>query len=75
MPAAEGGSPVDFAFWIQLQSVAPYDTRFRLVVQAELNMMMKMMIGNKIQGALDKMAEQIAMAFSQAQAGYAPQPQ
>ncbi|MFI3290190.1 MAG: polyketide cyclase [Rikenellaceae bacterium] len=66
------GVPMDFAFWIQLQSVAPYDTRFRLVLKAELNMMMKMMIGKKIQGALDQVAEQIAMAFAQAQAGVRP---
>ncbi|MFI3303474.1 MAG: polyketide cyclase [Rikenellaceae bacterium] len=60
----EGGAPIDFAFWVQLHSVAPYDTRFRLVLQAELNMMMNMMIGGKIQGAIDQVAEQIAMAFS-----------
>ncbi len=67
------GVPMDFAFWIQLQSVAPYDTRFRLVLKAELNMMMKMMIGSKIQGALDQVAEQISKAFAQAQAGVRPQ--
>lgn len=75
VPDGDGGVPIDFEFWVQLHSVSAYDTRFRLVLQAELNMMMNMMIGNKIQGALDKMAEQIAMAFAQAQAGYAPQPQ
>lgn len=74
IPDSESKIPVDFAFWIQLHSVASYDTRFRLVLHAELNMMMKMMVGNKIQGALDKIAEQVAMAFTQAQAGYAPQP-
>ena len=74
VPDSESKIPVDFAFWIQLQSVAPYDTRFRLVLKAELNMMMKMMVGNKIQGALDQIAEQVAMAFAQAQAGYTPQP-
>lgn len=62
---SEGGVPMDFSFWIQLHSAAPYDTRFRLVLHAELNMMMKMMIGGKIQGALDQIAEQVAKAFSQ----------
>ncbi len=67
IPDGDGGVPMDFAFWIQLHSVAPYDTRFRLVLKAELNMMMKMMIGGKIQGAIDQVAEQIAAAFAQAQ--------
>ncbi len=67
IPDGEGGVPMDFAFWIQLHSVAPYDTRFRLVLKVELNMMMKMMIGGKIQGAIDQMAEQIAAGFAQAQ--------
>ncbi len=62
----DGGIPIDFSFWIQLHSVDAYDTRLRLVVQAELNMMMKMMIGNKLQGALDQMAEGIAMALNSA---------
>ncbi|MEG1611988.1 MAG: polyketide cyclase [Alistipes sp.] len=59
------GIPIDFAFWIQLHSVSAYDTRMRLVLNMELNMMMKMMIGNKIQGALDQIAEGIAIAMNQ----------
>ncbi len=62
----EGGVPIDFSFWIQLHSVAPYDTRFRLVLHAELNMMMKMMVGGKLQAGLDQIAEGVANAFSQA---------
>ena len=60
----EGGVPVDFGFWIQLHSVAPDDTRMRLVLRADLNMMMRMMIGNKLQGALDQIAEGIAQAMN-----------
>lgn len=60
----DGGVPVDFAFWIQLQEVAENDTRLRLVLHAELNMMMKMMIGGKLQEALDKIAEGIANGMS-----------
>ncbi len=62
----EGGVPIDFSFWIQLQSVSAYDTRFRLVLHAELNMMMKMMIGGKLQNGLEQVAEGIATAFAQA---------
>ncbi len=60
--------PMDFAFWIQLHSVSAYDTRFRLVLDVELNAMMKMMIGGKIDKGINQAAEGIAAAFAQAQA-------
>ena len=41
----DGGVPMDFAFWIQLQEVSAADTRLRLVLRIDLNMMMKLMIG------------------------------
>ena len=58
------GVPIDFSFWIQLHEVSETDTRIRMVLHAELNMMMRMMIGGKIQEAMDKMAEQIAAALN-----------
>ncbi|MFR9523300.1 MAG: polyketide cyclase [Rikenellaceae bacterium] len=64
--AEDSGVPIDFAFWIQLHSAAPYDTRFRLVLDVELNAMMKMMVGGKIEKGIDQAAEAIAAAFSQA---------
>ena len=65
----DGGVPMDFAFWIQLQEVSAADTRLRLVLRIDLNMMMKMMIGNKLQGALDQIAEGIARAMNAAPQG------
>lgn len=65
----DGGVPMDFAFWIQLQEVSAADTRLRLVLRIDLNMMMKMMIGNKLQGALDQIAEGIARAMNAAPPG------
>ena len=62
---AAGGVPIDFSFWIQLHEVSDMDTRIRLVLHAELNMMMRMMVGGKIQGGLDKAVEGLAMAFNQ----------
>ena len=61
----EGALPVDFAFWLQLHEVSESDTRIRMVLHADLNMMMRMMIGSKIQGGLDKAVEGLAMAFNQ----------
>ncbi len=60
----EDGSPVDFTFWMQLKEVSERDTRMRIVLHARLNMMMKMMIGGKLQQAVDQIAEQIALAFN-----------
>ena len=58
-----GNVPMDFAFWVQLHQVDACDTRLRLVLHAELNMMMKMMIGSKLQQALDQIADGIAGAM------------
>lgn len=63
--ADEGGVPIDFTFWIQLKEVAERDTRVRMVLHAELNMMMRMMIGGKIQSGLDQAVEGLANALNQ----------
>lgn len=60
------GVPMDFAFWIQLQPVSENDTRLRLVLHVELNLMMRMMIGSKLQAGLDQIAEGIARAMNAA---------
>lgn len=62
--AGDDRSPVDFTFWVQLKQVGSYDTRMRLVLHAKLNMMMKMMIGSKLQDGLDQIASQMAKAFN-----------
>ena len=62
----DGGTvPMDFSFWIQLHQVTENDTRIRLVLHAELNMMMRMMIGKKLQSGLDQAVEGFAKAFNQ----------
>lgn len=60
----EGGVPIDFALWIQLHKVDEADTRLRVVLHVELNMMMKMTIGSKLQEAVDRIAEGIAGAMN-----------
>ncbi len=64
--AGDDGSPFDFALWIQLMEVAPADTRMRLVLRVKLNMMMKMMVGKKLETGIDQIADQIADTFNQA---------
>ncbi len=57
-------SPLPFSFWLQLKKVGERETRLRVVLDAELNMMYKMMIGGKLQKAVDTLAEKIAESFS-----------
>lgn len=60
----DGGIPFEFFLWIQLKQVNPNDTRMKITLKAELNMMMSMMVGSKLQEGVDAMAEQIAKAFN-----------
>lgn len=53
----EGKLPVDFVLWIQLINKGPYDTRIRLTLHADMNMMMKMMLKKKIEKGIDQFAE------------------
>ena len=62
--ADEDGLPIDFTFWIQLHEVSSLDTRVRMVLHAELHMMMKMMVGSKLQEGLDKAVEGLAVALN-----------
>ncbi|MFP4665089.1 MAG: polyketide cyclase [Bacteroidales bacterium] len=54
-------SVLPFLFWIQLKEVAAYDTRVRLTIHAEVNMMMKMMLKKQLQKGLDQLVDQMAM--------------
>ena len=54
------GIPMEANFWIQLKEVAPADTRIKLTVKAEIPMMFKFMIKNKLQQGLDQAADMLA---------------
>lgn len=56
--------PFEFYFWIQLHQVSETETRMRLTIHAKLNAMLKMMVGKKLQTAVNDMAEQIANSFN-----------
>lgn len=60
----DGKLPFEFFFWIQLKEAAPYDTRMKLTLHADLNMMMKMLLKGKLEKGIDQMADQMAVAFS-----------
>lgn len=54
----DNGAPLDFTVGIHFdQGPEPGKTDFSIVVDAELNLMMKMMLGGKIQQGLDKLVD------------------
>lgn len=66
-----GGMPIPFTFWTQMKDTTPEGaagprTHLRIVLDIELNPMLKMMVGGKMQTAVDNIAEQIAQAFNNA---------
>lgn len=57
----DDGAPFKFFLTLHFNAAAdPYKTDFEIVVDAELNFMMKTLLGSKIKDALDKVAESLA---------------
>ncbi len=54
---ADRNSPVPITLWVQLIEKSPNDTRIRLTLHAELSMMMKMMLKNKLDTGINQIAE------------------
>ena len=52
--------PMEGNLWIQVLPVSTGGSKMRLTLKAELNMMMKMMIGSKLQKGIDNMAAVLA---------------
>lgn len=47
----------DFFIWIQLKQIAPYDTRIRITIKAEMNMLMKALSKKKMQQFADSFVD------------------
>jgi len=64
--ASEKGTPVTFNFWIQLNTIDETNasTAIRLTLDADLNPMMKMMIGNHLQKGMDSLVDYITGFFN-----------
>ena len=56
----DGRLPFEFHVWIQLLDNGPYDTRLRITAEAELNMMMKMLLKGKLEKGINQLAEGLA---------------
>ena len=52
--------PVSFTLWIQILPKGENECKMRLSLHAELNMMMQMMVGKKLDGGIDQFADGIA---------------
>ena len=57
----DDGAPFKFFLTLHFNtSTDPYKTDFEIVLDAELNFMMKTLLGGKLKAALDKVAESLA---------------
>lgn len=62
--------PFEFYLWFQLKEVAPNETKMKLTIKAELNMMYKFMLSGMIEKQIDKLADLIASQFNNYTATY-----
>lgn len=65
----DGKLPFEFFLWVQLVAANPNDTRMKLTLKADLNVMLKMMLQKQLAEGIDKMAEGIAEAFNRSVVG------
>jgi len=57
---SSGVGPFNFMFWIQLLPVDSFTTKMKLTLHAELNMMIKMMAGSKLEEGINHLAETLS---------------
>lgn len=50
-------SPILFNIWLQFKQIAPYETAARIVLRAELNMIMRNTLKKTLKEGLDKLAD------------------
>lgn len=53
-------SPIDATLWIQVLPVSAGGSKMRLTLKADLNMMMKMMVGKKLEKGINQFADMLA---------------
>ncbi len=56
--------PVEVNLWIQLAEVSENETRMKMTIKADIPMMLKPMIGNKLEDGIEKIADAIATALN-----------
>ena len=58
--SSSGGMPVGIVFWIQLLPVSAYETKLRLTLDADMSMMIKMMVNKKLEEGINRLADMLA---------------
>lgn len=58
--SSSGSLPIEITFWIQLLAVDAYETKLRLVLDADMGMMIKMMVNKKLEEGINRMADMLA---------------
>jgi len=58
--SSTGSLPISVVFWIQLLPVTAYETKLRLTLDADMSMMIKMMVGKKLEEGINRMADVLA---------------
>lgn len=58
--SSSGGMPVGITFWIQLLPVSAFETKLRLTLDADMSMMIKMMVNKKLDEGINKLADVLA---------------
>ena len=58
--SSSGSLPVSIVFWIQLLPVTAYETKLRLTLDAEMSMMIKMLVNKKLEEGINRLADLLA---------------
>jgi hypothetical protein len=57
----QGNLPVELKFWVQLLPVEAYQTKLRLTIHAEMGLMIKMLVGNKLGKGINHLADALTL--------------
>lgn len=57
---SSGSLPLSIILWIQLLPVEDYQCKIRLTLDADMNMMIKMMVGKKLEEGINQLADVLA---------------
>lgn len=65
--SSDGKTPFGFSFWIQLKPIEQEEnsTAIRLTIDAQLNPMMKMMVGKHLQKGIDSLVDHMVTFFNE----------
>ncbi len=59
--SGKGKIPFKLFLWIQILPVTSYQSKMRLTLHAELNVMMKMLVGKKLEDGINKIADALTV--------------